>query len=147
MAKAEAPHRGGCQCGGVRYEVEGALRPALICHCGMCQKIHSGPAYYSAAENERLRLVESETLTWYRSSPTAERGFCRACGASLFWRPAEGGYTAISCGSLDRPSGVDAVAHVFLVDQGDYYALTDALPRFDKGSGGKLPGVTTVLPE
>lgn len=140
-------HGGGCHCGGIRYEVEGDLRPALICHCGMCQTIHSGPAYYSAAENERLKLTKSQTLSWYRASPSAARGFCTGCGASLFWRPEDGGYTAISCGSLDRPSGVEAAAHVFLVDKGDYYQLTDDLPRFERGSGGKLPGVTTVLPE
>ncbi len=140
-------HQGGCQCGETRYEVRGPLRPALICHCGMCQRIHSGPAYYSAAQNENLHLVKSDALGWYRSSPEAERGFCRSCGASLFWRPARGGYTAVSCGSLDRPSGVKAAGHVYLVDQGDYYDLHDDLPRFQRGSGSKLPGVMTVIEE
>ncbi len=147
MDNAQRPHGGGCQCGEIRFEVRGALRPALICHCGMCQRIHSGPAYYSAAKNDCLHLTKRATLSWYRASPSAARGFCNACGSSLFWRPEEGGYTAISCGSLDRPSGVEAAAHVFLVDQGDYYALSDALPRFERGSGGKLPGVTSVVPE
>lgn len=133
-------HGGGCQCGALRYEVRGPLRPALVCHCSMCQRIHGGPAYYSAAETVHLHLTGSETLTWYRSSPSARRGFCSACGASLFWRPDEASYTAIACGSLDPPSGVVTAGHIFLVDQGDYYQLHDALPRFERGTNGKMPG-------
>ncbi len=140
-------HQGGCECGGLRYEVRGPLRPALVCHCGMCQRIHSSPAHYSAAKNDDLHLLKSETLTWYHSSEAAARGFCSVCGASLFWRPTAGSYTAISCGSLERPSGVEVVAHMFLEDQGDYYALHDDLPRFQRGSGGKLSGVATAVPE
>ena len=33
---------GGCQCGAVRFRVEGALGDASICHCRMCQKATGG---------------------------------------------------------------------------------------------------------
>ncbi len=140
MSETGETHSGGCQCGALRYEVRGPLRPALLCHCSMCQRIHGGPAYFSAAEDGDLHLVKSETLTWFRSSPVARRGFCATCGASLFWKREEASSTSIACGSLDSPSGVSTVAHVFLVDQGDYYRLHDDLPRFERGHGGKLPG-------
>ncbi len=143
----EKTHKGGCLCGSVRYEVRGALRPALICHCSMCQRQHGGPAHYSAAMGQSLRLTAEEGLTWYRASPHARRGFCKACGSSLFWKPEEGDYTAVSCGSLDPPSQVSVAGHVYLVDQGDYYEIHDSLPRFQRGSGSTLPGVTTVLSE
>ena len=29
---------GGCQCGAVRYRVEGPVKHASICNCRMCQK-------------------------------------------------------------------------------------------------------------
>ncbi|MEO1190665.1 MAG: GFA family protein [Pseudomonadota bacterium] len=138
---------GGCLCGAVRYRITAPLRPALVCHCGMCQRQHSGPAYYSATKTAALHLEKAETLTWYSASPVAERGFCSACGSSLFWRPAEADYTAVACGSLDQPSGVTAAAHVFLCDQGDYYPLADDLPKFQWGTGGQLPDVESVLPE
>ena len=39
MSLDNAPHySGGCQCGKVRFRVEGALGDASICHCRMCQK-------------------------------------------------------------------------------------------------------------
>jgi hypothetical protein len=31
-------------------------------------------------------LSSSESLVWYRSSATAERGFCRVCGSNQFFR-------------------------------------------------------------
>ncbi|GAB5468686.1 MAG: GFA family protein [Rhodospirillales bacterium] len=140
-------HGGGCLCGAVRYEVRGALRPALVCHCGMCQRLYAGPAYFTAAERADLHLLEGGTLAWYRSSAQATRGFCRDCGASLFWLPEGAGYTAVSCGSLDRPSGVRAAAHIFLADQGDYYEIHDGLPQFQTGSGGQVPGAPSVVPD
>ena len=30
--------KGGCQCGAVRFTLEGAPGDASICHCRMCQK-------------------------------------------------------------------------------------------------------------
>lgn len=142
-----APHRGGCLCGAVRYRVEGPLRPALVCHCSMCQRLQGGPAYYTAAERQALVLEEQAGLAWYRSSAKASRGFCRSCGASLFWQPAEADYTAVACGSLDPPSGVATAGHIFLVDKGDYYEIHDGLPRFERGTGGRIPGVDSAVEE
>ena len=31
-------YSGGCQCGAVRFRVEGPLGDASVCHCRMCQK-------------------------------------------------------------------------------------------------------------
>ena len=135
----ERSHRGGCLCGAVRYEVRGPLRPALVCHCGMCQRLHGGPAHYSAAERRALRFLRDDGLVWYRSSPSARRGHCRICGASLFWQPEAADYTAVSCGSLDRPNEVRAAGHIFMVDKGDYYEVCDGLPQFQGSSGGRIP--------
>ena len=32
----------GCQCGAVRFRVEGTLDDASVCHCRMCQKAFGG---------------------------------------------------------------------------------------------------------
>lgn len=73
---------GGCQCGAVRFSVEGKLGRASICHCRMCQKAFGAP--FGA-----LVSVEKSRLTWRRepsrfaSSNKVQRGFCPACGTPL----------------------------------------------------------------
>ena len=69
-------YSGGCQCGAVRFRVEGALGDASICHCRMCQKA-SGNFYLP------LVSVRGAKLAWtrgepkrFRSSNAATRGFC-----------------------------------------------------------------------
>jgi len=83
----------------------------------------------TSAASEDLTLLSSRTLEWYRSSVTAERGFCRICGSNLFWRPDGEGTTAITAGTLDKPTGIKLKEHIFVGDQGDYYAIEDALPH------------------
>ena len=74
---------GGCQCGAVRFAVEGELGRASICHCRMCQKAFGAP--YGA-----LVSIEVAHLTWTRGEPArfassnkVLRGFCSACGTPL----------------------------------------------------------------
>jgi hypothetical protein len=145
MSGAEVGHRGGCLCGAVSYEVEGPLRPALVCHCRMCQQTHGVPAAYSAARRGQLRLNETRGLKWYSSSPVARRGFCSECGASLFWDRIGAETISIACGSLAPPSGVKIVGHIFMADKGDYYEVTDGLPQRDQGSGGQIPATPTAF--
>lgn len=32
---------GSCLCGGVQFEIHGALTDVLNCHCSMCRKLHA----------------------------------------------------------------------------------------------------------
>ncbi len=127
---------GGCLCGGVRYEVRGPLRAAVNCHCAQCRRTSGHFVAATAARREDLALIESRGLRWYESSPTARRGFCQACGASLFWEPVSGGLVSIMAGTLDPPTGLETVAHIFVEDAGDYYIIDDDLPRRSDGDHG-----------
>lgn len=119
---------GGCLCGAVRFRVSGFLREVWLCHCGQCRRTHGHVAAYAAAAPDALELTERAGLTWYRSSGTAQRGFCRTCGASLFWAPAHGRHISIAAGALDPPTGLRVVGQVCVADAGDYYDVDPALP-------------------
>lgn len=74
---------GGCQCGAVRFRIEGGLGRASVCHCRMCQKAFAAP--YGV-----LVTVRTEHLVWtrgqrsrFQSSNKVTRGFCSACGTPL----------------------------------------------------------------
>jgi hypothetical protein len=127
---------GGCLCGAVRYEVRGPLRPVVDCHCTMCRRTSGHFAAFTATRPEALVLIDSEGLRWYRSSATARRGFCEYCGSSLFWEPASGDRVSIAAGTLDLPTGLETMVHVFVEDAGDYYEIGDDLPQRTDGDHG-----------
>ncbi len=124
----ETTHTGGCLCGGVRYQVRGELRGVIACHCSQCRRTSGHHSAMTSAPDERL-CVTAETLVWYRSSASAERGFCRVCGSNLFWRPHAQNRTSIAAGTLDAPTGIAIERHIFVAEKSDYYEIADALPK------------------
>lgn len=120
---------GGCLCGAVRYEARSPARDVVNCHCGRCRRTHGHFGAYTEVGSDDLALIEDQGLCWYVADGR-ERGFCRECGASLFWRRAGVSSTSIAAGTLDEPTGLRTVAHSFVDSKGDYYQLTDELPRF-----------------
>lgn len=137
---------GGCLCGAVRYEARGPLRDVVICHCGRCRRTHGHVGAYTEVASEDLALLEDRGLGWYIADGR-ERGFCRECGASLFWRRAGGGSTSIAAGTLDEPTGLRTVAHIFVDSKGDYYELADELLRFGAGHPAAPEPLGDVDPE
>jgi len=121
---------GGCLCGAVRYEVTGPLRDVVVCHCSRCLRTHGHAAAYSACARPDLMLLREGALRWYHADGRA-RGFCGECGASLFWS-AEGRDTiSVAAGTLDPPTGLKTVAHIYTRDHADYYEITGPGARFD----------------
>lgn len=127
-------HLGGCLCGAIRYEINGPLRSVINCHCGMCRRFHGHFGAYTAASRGDLTWSASSEPRWYQSSDSASRGFCPACGASLFWQRKNSGEIAIAAGSLDEPTGLKTAAHIFTAHKGDYYDIEGQAPRWP-GSG------------
>jgi hypothetical protein len=117
---------GGCLCGAVRYEARGPLRDVVNCHCSRCRRTHGHVGAYT--ETGDLTLLEDSGLAWYVADER-ERGFCRECGASLFWRRDGDATTAIAAGTLDEPTGLKTVAHIYVDSKSDYYEIADDLPQ------------------
>ena len=114
--------RGSCPCGGVVFEVTPPLRDVVVCHCSQCRK-QSGHAWAaSTVPLERFRLIEDRGLAWYRASPQALRGFCKDCGAFLFWKPEGEERMSFAAGAIDGPTGLKTVLHLMPESAGDYYA-------------------------
>jgi hypothetical protein len=97
---------GGCQCGAVRFRVEGEPQRASICWCRMCQKAFAGP--FGA-----LVTVNVDTLTWtrgeratFQSSDKIQRGFCAACGTPLTYEWSEDRID-LAVFAFDDPSAVE----------------------------------------
>ncbi len=95
---------GGCQCGAVRFRLEGTPGAASVCHCRMCQKAFGG--YFAP-----LVDVGPGRLEWtrgaparYQSSNVVRRGFCTACGTPLTYESPDG--VALAHGAFDAPAAL-----------------------------------------
>lgn len=118
-------HRGSCLCGAVAYEADGPLRNVIGCHCTQCRKTTGHFMAATAADHDSFRITRRDGLAWYRSSASAERGFCKVCGSTLFWQGDGRNYVAIAAGTLDGPTGLRIEGHIFCADKGDYYDIFD----------------------
>lgn len=122
---------GGCLCGGVRFLATERPMGVVNCHCGQCRRFHGHVGAYITVPHDTVFFDADATLVWYRSSDKAQRGFCGRCGSSLFWKGDDNPRVDIAAGSLDQPTGLATVRHIFVVDKADYYEIDDGLERFD----------------
>ena len=120
-----AERRGGCLCGGVRYRVTAPLDHMDACHCGMCRKVSGGIVLGLNVPVDGIVWERDATLRTYASSDWAERGFCSACGSSLFWRIATpgAGWLSLMAGTLDDLSGLTLKTEIYIDHKPDGYAF------------------------
>jgi hypothetical protein len=116
---------GGCQCGAVRYRIEGTPGRAGFCHCRMCQKAFGsfGAPLVSVALAQ-FQWTRGEPAT-FRSSPIVQRGFCRDCGTPLSMLEDGHDMIEMAIGTLDDPS-LAAPDHVVGIES--KLAWADSLP-------------------
>ena len=96
--------RGGCQCGGVRFEIDGPLMGVGNCHCGACRTTQ-GAAFRTRARvrrNDFRWVAGKELVRSHQSSPGFHRGFCGQCGSPVVnWYSAEAEYSQRNPASLE----------------------------------------------
>jgi hypothetical protein len=124
--------RGGCLCGGVRYEISAPFRRANFCHCSRCRK-HSGGAALAQGRvpREGFRLVSGEELLRVYDPGGMKKVFCGVCGSSLFggtWP--EGPEVSVRLGTLDDDPGIEPQYHSFAAEAPRWLSIPDdGLPR------------------
>lgn len=138
------PLHGSCQCGGVRFEIDGPLSGVGHCHCNACRKAQ-GAAFRTRARVRRadFRWIAGEDLLRsHQSSPGFHRGFCGRCGSPVAnWNTADSEYGkrnpasletyGIAVASLDGDPGVTAGFHAFVAFKARWFTITDDLPQYD----------------
>jgi hypothetical protein len=125
-------HKGSCLCGAVKFEVEGSLSSVEACHCSMCRKWTGHFLASTEVPRTGLKIHHADSVSWFHSSEKVRRGFCSTCGASLFFDPLDKekhDWIGISMGAFDKPTGTELALHIFVAEKGDYYEITDELPK------------------
>ncbi|MEM1313571.1 MAG: GFA family protein [Pseudomonadota bacterium] len=131
LPEPSLPKTGRCACGEVRWKA--LVSPAAgACHCGMCRRWTGGP--FLGVATAAFEITQgAEALGVWKSSDWAERGFCKTCGSSLFYRltvegPAQG-ETHVGAGGLDDAEGLDWTLEVFTDAQPDFYRFAGEATR------------------
>jgi hypothetical protein len=70
-----------------------------------------------------------ENLQRYESSAWAERGFCKRCGSSLFYRLKEGDGYFLSMGALDDQSPFKLTSEIYVDEKPPGYDFVGSHPR------------------
>jgi hypothetical protein len=105
---------GGCQCGSVRYRVEGEPLTLAVCHCTECQR-QSGSAFGMslAVRSGDFRLLAGEPRAFNvscDSGRTKKCVFCPSCGTRIYHQVLEA-VLSIKAGTLDDTSRLKPLAH------------------------------------
>ncbi|MEM9199512.1 MAG: GFA family protein [Pseudomonadota bacterium] len=121
---------GKCLCGAVRYRFASTEDSIGACHCEMCRRFSGGVFMTIDAVPGSLEITGAQNITVYKSSDWAERGFCKICGAGLFYRvtipgPYQG-VTMMTAGTLDDLSGLPWASEVYNQHNPHSYAFAGA---------------------
>ena len=121
-----------CLCGGIQLRTYGYHRDVENCHCIQCMKTHGHHAAYTNVQEQNVQFSKKNTLKWFRSSKSAKRGFCRKCGASLFFKSIGSNNISIAAGMFNGPTKLKTKMNIFVKGKLDYYKLDNHLPKFKR---------------
>ncbi len=136
-------YQGGCICSAIRYSVYGPPAMVSYCHCDDCRKSSGSVVSVLAGfEREKFKLIHGST-TYFAPSADAKRGFCKDCGAPLFFENLnypENIY--IQIGSFDNPEKLPPDRHSWIAERISWHEIKDDLKQYEKLSNGGLTGNT-----
>ena len=126
--------QGHCECGRVRYEVDGDIDDFSHCHCSQCRRLHGGAfATFAGVPRDRFRYLSGEgSIRVYASSETHDRVFCAECGSPVLVSVSgEPNSVYLSMSTVDgdppRPRGY----HIFVGSKAPWYEIDDDLPQYE----------------
>ena len=129
MASAGGPIRGGCLCGGVRFELSAPPTVAGYCHCTRCQRRTGGASSAQVRIDGRtFTLVRGEELlkAWRHPDGGFEKCFCRECGSHLLSRnPDDPTQMSIRMSAFDRDPGVRPSFRTFVAYAAPWEPIPD----------------------
>lgn len=144
---------GGCMCGQVRFEAEGAPFAVNHCHCQSCRK-HNGAAVVTLVGFKAHQVsFAGEERKLYQSSQDVHRAFCGNCGTPLTWEGLGDDGEAIvelHISTFDDPNSLVPTFHAFDAERIPWFDVADNLPRYAGFVDDKPPlrygPVSTGLP-
>ncbi len=135
---------GGCLCGAVRFEIDGAIGPITCCHCSRCRRA-SGSAFAAAAsvDADCFHVVAgTDLLCEYESSPQNHRVSCARCGSQLYSQDEHFPIVRVRVGALDDDPGSGVAAHFMMSSKAPWFDVADGVEQF-----AELAPISYFLPD
>ncbi len=138
MAGWDAPRRGGCSCGAIRYRVDGAPITVYCCHCTDCQRLY-GTAFGWTMVLRRAQLVleqgAPDPYDFTFADGRRRRGtLCVRCATRLWGEPADPARAAVLSlrpGTLDDPRDAEPALHIWVRSRQPWVTLPADVPAFE----------------
>jgi hypothetical protein len=133
-------HEGGCQCGALRYRVDGDPVAVAVCHCSECQR-QSGSAFGMSliARSDAFRWLSGEPrlfTTRADSGATRECFFCESCGVRIYNAlDSLPGLINLKPGTLDDRSWLAPSMHVWLDSKQPWTPVPEGVRCFERNPG------------
>jgi hypothetical protein len=124
---------GGCRCGAVRFEVDGAPEHSTFCWCTECRRSAGAPVVlWTLFARDAVRITGTPTV--YESTPGTIRQFCGTCGTGLFYSNEAifAGKIDVQGAAFDNPDAFTPQAHIQVADAPAWRAGMADLPHFDR---------------
>ena len=113
-----------CLCGGVRIDADFETLDVGGCHCDTCRRWTAGP-FMALDGASHVVAAGPDLIATYSSSGWGERGFCKVCGTSLFWRSLDGEHYAMSATLFDGLSNTQLTQEIFIDSKPSWYAFAN----------------------
>ncbi len=126
------PLVGGCQCGSVRYRLDGAPLALAVCHCTECQR-QSGSAFGMslAVPTGAFKLLSGALKTFEvrcDSGRIKTCAFCPECGTRIYHQTPSG--MSVKAGTLDDTSRLKPDSHYWTMRKQPWVIIPDGVPQF-----------------
>ena len=116
---------GKCLCGEVTVEVEG-LKPTVgVCHCSMCRNWSGGP-FIAVEPTSQVKFTGEESISRYKSSDWAQRGFCTNCGTHLFYHLKANDEYVLLAGLFKEDASFVLDHQIFIDEKPNYYNFKES---------------------
>lgn len=131
---------GGCNCGAIRYRIEGAPMGVAACHCTRCRR-QSGSVYSVNLIVSPAAMAITGTPKVFEDRDTSSgapvyREFCGECGSPIrSVLGANPNMVAVKAGTLDHPDAYAPGLHVFTRSKVAWVEVPAGTPQFETNPG------------
>lgn len=116
---------GSCLCGKVKVAATTAKANLGVCHCNMCRTWTGGVSMVLDCDEKVSIEGGEDSLGIYSSSDWAERGFCKNCGTSLFYRTKDNPHYYVQSGLFSGLEDFVFSEQVFIDEKPTYYEFVN----------------------